>query len=103
MKKTIIFLLLLAFAGMNLATTLTSEKVQPKKVQVVVSGLTCPICAGKLKTGLEKIEGVENVSVDLKKGIATFTIKEGFKVTDEKIKQVVKDEGYNVKEIKYLK
>jgi len=96
MKKSIFLFIVIMLAG------ITSVAAQPKKVQMIVSGLHCPVCASKLESGLKKIDGIENVSVNLKKGIVRFTIQEGKSVSDETLKETVKKEGYTVKSIKYL-
>jgi len=39
---------------------------------VKIKGMSCQHCVGSTKKALEKIPGIQNVSVDLEKGEATF-------------------------------
>ncbi len=75
---------------------------QTKQTQVTVSGLACPVCSYGLEKKLKQIEGIENLYIELKTGLVTFTMKEGKTVTEEVIKKKVIDAGYTLKEIKYV-
>lgn len=74
---------------------------QSKQVNVKVDGLACPFCAYGLEKKLKQIDGVENLKIDVKKGMITFTIAKGKTVSEEKIKKTVKDAGFTPREITY--
>ncbi|MFQ5798685.1 MAG: heavy-metal-associated domain-containing protein, partial [Bacteroidota bacterium] len=65
-----------------------------------VDGLSCPFCALGLEKNLKKIEGVTSVTIKLKEGITTLEVKDGGDLSDEEIKQRVKDAGFTPREIK---
>jgi len=44
---------------------------------------------------LEKVEGIETVSVTLKRGVAHLTLKRGNRVTLADLRRVIKDAGYS--------
>ena len=96
MKKNISIVI-----GIMLASFVTLF-AQTKQTQVTVSGLACPVCSYGLEKKLKQIDGIENLKIDLKTGLVTFTMKEGKTVSDEVIRQKVKEAGYTVKEIKYV-
>ncbi len=39
---------------------------------VKIKGMSCQHCVGSVKDALEKVEGIENVEVDLDSGVAKF-------------------------------
>ncbi len=70
------------------------SKKEDKAMVLDIKGMSCEHCSGSVTQALKKIDGVESVKVDLKKGKAYV---EG-EVTDiEKLKQAVRDAGYDVK------
>lgn len=60
---------------------------------IKIEGMSCEKCVAHVKDALEEISGIEKVTVDLKEGKATI---EGNEVSDEVIKEVIEDEGYDV-------
>lgn len=61
---------------------------------VKIKGMSCQHCVGSTKDALEKIPGIEKVSVDLDKGEATY---EG-EVSAETVKQAITAIGFEVLE-----
>lgn len=96
MKKSIVLLLVLFFIGIS------EISAQSQQVQVKVDGLSCPFCAYGLEKKLTKIDGVENLKIDIENGIAVFTVAEGKTVSEEKLKKSVKDAGFTPREITYI-
>ena len=60
---------------------------------IKIEGMSCEKCVAHVKDALEEVSGIEKVTVDLKEGKA---IIEGNEVSDEVIKEVIEDEGYDV-------
>lgn len=60
---------------------------------IKIEGMSCEKCVAHVKDALEEISGIEKVTVDLKEGKATI---EGNEISDEVIKEVIEDEGYDV-------
>ena len=65
---------------------------------IKIEGMSCEIIlmhngAKYTKDALEEVSGIEKVTVDLKEGKAVI---EGNDVSDEVIKEVIEDEGYDV-------
>ena len=69
---------------------------QPQIVEVKIKGMGCSLCAQGLQKGISKLEEVENVEINLKKGYAKITIKEGKTLPMDEVKEIIKDAGYLV-------
>jgi copper chaperone len=61
---------------------------------VKIKGMSCMHCVGSTKDALQKLPGIENVSVDLEKGEATY---EG-EVSLETVKKAITAIGFEVVE-----
>lgn len=75
---------------------------QTTQIQVTVAGLSCPVCTYGLEKKLKTIDGIENIKIDLEKGLVTFNMKAGKKITEIEVKKRVIDAGYTFKEMKYI-
>lgn len=64
-------------------------------VHYVVSGLANSESKTKLKNSLDKIEGVQEVAVDLGRG--TVEVQYNNPATSENIRQCIENTGYDVK------
>lgn len=61
------------------------------KTTLKIEGMMCEGCVKSVKEGLEKVDGVTSVNVDLKKGIAKV---EHDNVSDETLIKAVVDTGF---------
>jgi copper chaperone len=59
-----------------------------------IKGMSCQHCVRTVKKTLEEIEGIENVSVDLDAGQATF--EEIRPVDDDLIRERIEKAGYKL-------
>ena len=59
-----------------------------------VDGLACPYCAYGVEKKLKQIEGVEQIDVDLDRGIVTVDVAEGVELTEPQMTQLFKDAGF---------
>ncbi|MBI4513902.1 MAG: heavy-metal-associated domain-containing protein [Gemmatimonadetes bacterium] len=71
----------------------------PQRIDMVVLGLSCPFCAYGLEKKLKKVEGLTDISIDFKTGKVRMAVRDGSKVSDERLKKLVKDAGFEVEEI----
>ena len=96
MNRTFTYLMLLGFLLL-----LGSSPLQAKeKIVVRVDGLSCAFCAYGLEKNLKELEDVEKVEINLKDGTASLTVKEGKFITDDMIRNTVKNSGFTPREIK---
>lgn len=61
------------------------------KTTLKIEGMMCEGCVKSVKEGLEKVDGVTSVNVDLKKGIAKV---EHSNVSDEALIKAIVDTGF---------
>jgi periplasmic mercuric ion binding protein len=69
-----------------------------ENVQITVRGMVCSFCAQGIEKNLGKLEGVSNVKVSLEKKEVTL-VTSSDKVSDEQLRKVVNDAGYDVENI----
>jgi Cu+-exporting ATPase len=63
-----------------------------------IKGMSCEHCKATVEKALQSVDGVSQAVVDLKAGNAEITLSES--VSDEALKKVVKDAGYEPLEIR---
>lgn len=68
----------------------------PQRIQMTVHGLSCPFCAYGLEKKLRRIEGLDSLSIDFRSGNVVLEVQDGTRVTDERIRALVKDAGFAV-------
>ncbi|CAN0289722.1 unnamed protein product, partial [Chrysoparadoxa australica] len=59
-----------------------------------VKGVACPYCAYGVEKHLNKVDGVENVSVDIGDSVVRVTMAEGATLTEVKARTAVKEAGF---------
>ena len=77
---------------------LTEEKRTSMKKTMIIEGMMCNHCTGRVQKALEEVEGVESVEMSLEEKSAVVLCADT--VTDEMLKAVVTDAGYDVIEVK---
>lgn len=85
MKKVVITLLLssvLLYAG--------------EELTVGVKGMVCAFCAQGIEKSFKAQPEVEKVNVSLEKRFVRLTFKDGKRLSNDKIKEILKDAGYGV-------
>lgn len=65
-------------------------------VTVSVNGLVCDFCARSLEKTFGAQASVESVSVDLDAKTVTIAIKDGQSLSDEVVKDAIKDAGFDL-------
>lgn len=70
-------------------------------VIVRVDGLSCPFCAFGLEKHLKNLEGAEEVTLFIKRGIAEIRLREGAVLPEDTIRQAVLDAGFTPRQITY--
>lgn len=71
-------------------------QAQPRQIKVTILGMSCPFCAYGVEQKLKKLDGVEDLDVQLGTGIATLTLEEGADVSNETLKKTVEVAGFEV-------
>lgn len=71
-------------------------ETEPRRIEVTILGMSCPFCAYGVEQKLKRVEGVEDLEVDLKTGIATLILAEGADVSNATLKETVEEAGFEV-------
>ncbi|MFW9924055.1 MAG: heavy-metal-associated domain-containing protein [Candidatus Thorarchaeota archaeon] len=69
--------------------------MKTEKIQYKVSGMHCNGCAASIGKAVGRIEGIQKVEADFKKGLAVVEY-DNKKVTKEKIIETIENLGYKV-------
>ena len=81
-------------------TKLESKVLQDNKILYVsVNGLVCDFCARSIEKIFKRKQSVKSIDVNLEKMLITINLKEGENLTDETIKKLILDSGYEVVEV----
>ena len=64
------------------------------KKTMVIEGMMCPHCSGRVKTTLEALDGVVSAEVRHESGTAVVTLSAD--VADSVLKDTVESQGYTV-------
>ncbi|GAC90487.1 copper-ion-binding protein [Anoxybacillus flavithermus NBRC 109594] len=65
-------------------------------ITLQVQGMTCGHCKAAVKSALEQLDGVSRVEVHLQEGTVDVEYDET-KVSVEKLKEAIEEQGYDVK------
>ena len=65
-----------------------------KKVDLTVDGMHCKNCTDRVKSALQKVKDVKDVSVSLKEGTAQVSLEATSDVNADVLAKAVADEGY---------
>lgn len=70
-------------------------------VKIQVDGLACPFCAYGLEKKLKKLQGVQEVNISIKGGYVTLSLPQKDELTEEKLRQLVKEAGFTARGITF--
>lgn len=92
MKKlvliTIVFIAL--FSNMVFAT---------QTIKANVNGMVCAFCAQGIEKKMRALSQTQDVYVNLKQRVVAVELKDGQKLSNEQVKTIIKDAGYDVTSI----
>lgn len=73
--------------------------VRPERITVTVTGLSCPFCAYGLEKRFSKLDGLDSLRIDFKTGAVILIVRDGSRAPDARIRQLVKDGGFEATNI----
>ncbi|MDT0617488.1 heavy-metal-associated domain-containing protein [Salinisphaera sp. P385] len=85
--------LLLLLAGLMFGM---SASAAGNQYTLGVKGVACPYCAYGVEKRLNKVDGVENVSVDIGDNVVRVTMAEGATLTKAKARTAVDEAGFTL-------
>ncbi len=103
--KTLRTAVALAFALSVAAPTVllqqeaAAQEQEPRQIQVTILGMSCPFCAYGVQQKLQRLDGVEDLEVELSTGLATLTLEEEADLSNELLLETVKVSGFEAAKI----
>ena len=67
--------------------------------KVIVNGMVCSFCAQGIEKKMKALSQTKDVYVELKKHLVVIEAKDGLNISQDIIKKIIKDAGYEVKSI----
>lgn len=95
MKRFFINILVLLTVFVYPSITLAGEA----NVTVRVDGLSCPFCAYGLEKKIKKMDGVDDLAIDIEGSKVEIIFKDREYVRVDKIEEAVKDAGFTPRKI----
>lgn len=84
------------YLTIGMATLLIASSAFAEKISIDVQGMVCAFCAQGIKRSLLKVPGITLVEPDLANKKVEVTTEKSGQVTDEVLKRIITDAGYNV-------
>ena len=93
------------FKKLLLAAALLTAPVlaQAKPITVQVKGMVCAFCAQGIEKKFKALSEISTVKVSLETKLVDLDTKEGKDVSDDQIKKIVTESGYEVVKIERAK
>jgi copper chaperone CopZ len=89
---------LLVVVSLGLSLTSLSGFATPS-YKVTVNGMVCSFCAQGIEKKMKALSETKNVYVGLKNHLVVVEVKDGLTLSQDVIKKIIKDAGYEVKSI----
>jgi len=100
--KTVLFLIILVFSFSNIQVQAQEKKGNKEYIKLEVDGLACPFCAYGLEKKLRgDIKGLDNLNINIEEGFVTFGFLKKEKPTEEQLKEIVSDAGFQANKISF--
>ena len=71
----------------------------PQRIELVVTGLTCPFCAYGIEKRLRRLEGLDSLAIDFRTGRVILHVRDGSVASDERLRQLVREAGFAPRQI----
>ena len=92
-------LIFILFITINTHEIKSQEKLKGETLNISVKGLVCDFCARSIEKLFGKEASVSDIDVNLEKMLITINLKKDKELNDKKIRKLIMDSGYDVKEI----
>lgn len=82
-----------------LSALLTNIAFAAQTIKANVNGMVCAFCAQGIEKKMRALSQTKDVYVNLKQRVVAVELKEGQTLTNDKVKAIIKDAGYDVTSI----
>ena len=89
---------LLLVVGLGLSLTSLSGFATPS-YKVTMKGMVCSFCAQGIEKKMKALSETKDVYVGLKNRLVVVEVKDGLTLSQDVIKKIIKDAGYEVKSV----
>jgi copper chaperone CopZ len=72
------------------------------RVEVLLQGMACSLCSGTIEERLQTLAAAGSVKLDLEQRLLSLTLRPGLRVSDAQLRSLLREVGYNVREIRRL-
>ncbi len=92
--------LLLLVMGCATLQTDDDDRVISGDAEIVVYGLSCPLCASNLDEQIKRVDGVTAADIDLDTGHVAITVAPDAHVTVSALRRAVADAGFTLQAVR---
>lgn len=89
----------LIFTAVVLSTLLSNIAFATQTIKASVNGMVCAFCAQGIEKKMRALSQTQDVYVNLKQRVVAVELKEGQVLSNDKVKAIIKDAGYDVTSI----
>ena len=82
-----------------LSALLSNITFAAQTIKANVNGMVCAFCAQGIEKKMRALSQTQDVYVNLKQRVVAVELKEGQALSNEKVKAIIKDAGYDVTSI----
>ena len=68
-------------------------------IEIAINGMVCSFCAQGIESRLKTLPGAAAIQVDLQHRLVKLQIKPGAAVSDERLRTLIRDAGFDVRRI----
>ena len=100
--RIVLVAIIFSFSFSTLQVKAQEDGSNKEYLKLEVNGLACPFCAYGLGKKLRNdVKGLEDLDINIKKGFVTFSFLKENKPTEEKLKEIVSDAGFQADTISF--
>lgn len=89
----------LLFTSLILSTLLSNVAFATQTIKANVNGMVCAFCAQGIEKKMRALSQTKDVYVNLKQRIVAVELKDGQTLSNDTVKDLIKDAGYEVTSI----
>lgn len=79
-----------------LSTLLANSALATQTIKANVNGMVCAFCAQGIEKKMRALTQTQDVYVNLKQRVVAVELKDGQTLSNDKVKAIIKDAGYEV-------
>ena len=73
------------------------------RIDVSINGMVCSFCVQGIERKIRSLPATQSVRIDVAKHLVQIRLRPGETITDDQLRRLIRDAGFDVREIKHLK